>query len=94
MKLTLLDTSCLGADRFNMFPHAFPNSLELTDSSSQENRRGIADGYGSNVCKSNSDTIDQPTTNYRQSIRLRDPASSLPQSENKGHNLSVLHHPS
>jgi hypothetical protein len=32
-----------------MFPHAFPDPLELTDSSSKEDRRGIADGDGRNV---------------------------------------------
>jgi hypothetical protein len=48
-KLTVPDPSCLGADRSDMFSHAFPNPVELTDRSPEEDRRGIVDGDGSSV---------------------------------------------
>jgi hypothetical protein len=90
-KLTVLDSSCVGVDRSDMFPHAFPNPLEFTDSSSEEDWRGIVDGHGSSVCQTISDMIEQTTANCEQCIRLCDPSSSLPQSKNKRHNLSVHH---
>jgi len=59
VELTVFDSSCLGADRSDLFSHAFPNPLELADSSSEEDRRGIAHGDGSSVRLVLSDMIEQ-----------------------------------
>jgi hypothetical protein len=48
-QLTVPDPSCLGVDRFVLFPHAFSNPLELTDRSSKEDWRRIVNGDGSSV---------------------------------------------
>jgi len=52
MRLTVFDASCLGVDRSDMLTHAFPDPLELTDNSSEEDRRGSVNGHGSSVWKS------------------------------------------
>jgi hypothetical protein len=72
-----------------MFAHAFSNPVEFTNSSSEEDRCRTINGYGSSVCRVISYMVDQTSADHRQCIHLRDPTSSLPQSENKRRDLSV-----